>query len=354
MRRNHAARAGIGAAILLATVVAGAVPAHAVGRCFGRRATILGTNDAENINGTAGADVIVTGSGGDRINGRGGNDLICSGTGRDRVRGQAGNDRINGGTSGDVLLSGQGNDVMLGGQGAEFMVGSDGNDTMNAGTGADFMIGGAGNDRYLGGPGLQDLVSFENSGGGVVVDLGIPTAQNTNEGADVITGSEGVIGSAYNDVLRGLNLPSELGDLLAGLEGTDQLLGFDGNDFIIGGLGSDRGAPAPGSLWGGIGDDIVVGDEPESFIEGAGDDDLFGDAGDDFLDGGGNVSGPPAGDVGDAGTHVAGDECTGLETANECERFLRHFRGPLETSVDVRGRMDRWLDVARGRVGSSG
>lgn len=352
MRRLHAIRAALGVMALLAVTVVGS-PAQAAGRCFGRQATIVGTNDIDTINGTGRADVIVTGDGGDRINGGGGNDLICSGNGRDRIRGEAGGDFLNGGNSGDVLLSGDGNDVMVGGQGADFLSGADGSDTMKAGTGADFMIGGSGDDRYVGGPSLQDLISFENSGAGVVVDLAVPAAQNTNEGADVITGVEGVIGSVYNDLLRGRDVPGELGDLLAGLEGTDQLLGFDGNDFIVGGLGSDKGAPAPGSLWGGLGDDIVVGDEPEAFIEGAGDDDLFGDAGDDFLDGGGNVSGPPAGDAGNGGPHVAGDECTGLESAQDCERFLRNTRGPLPIPANVQDRMDRWLDVSWGRVGSS-
>jgi Ca2+-binding RTX toxin-like protein len=363
MRRYHVVRAALGVAVLVAASLVISMPAQAAARCFGRQATLVGTIDVDTINGTAGVDVIVGGGGGDRINGRGGNDLICAGRGRDRVRGQSGNDRINGGPSGDVLLPGEGNDTVVGGQGADFVSGANGNDIMNTGSGSDFLIGGAGDDRYLAGASLQDLISFENSGAGVVVDLGIPTAQNTNEGLDVITGAEGVIGSAYNDLLRGLNLPSEFGDLLAGLEGTDQLLGFDGNDFIIGGLGSDRAGPAPGSLWGGLGNDIVVGDEPEAFLEGSGDDDLFGDAGDDFLDGGGNVSGPPAGDVGNGGPHVQGDECTGLETASECERFLR---GPgsarylsadgsaIWIPADVRERMDGWLAVSRGRVGSSG
>jgi Ca2+-binding RTX toxin-like protein len=358
MRRHHVVRATLGIAVLLTASLVASLPAHAASRCFGRQATLVGTNDVDTINGTAGVDVIASGGAGDRINGRGGNDLICSGSGRDRVRGQSGNDRINGGSSGDVLLLGEGNDTAVGGQGADFVAGANGNDVMNTGAGADFLIGGAGDDRYLAGASLQDLVSFENSGTGVVVDLGIPAAQNTNEGLDVITGAEGVIGSAYNDLLRGLNLPSEFGDLLAGLEGTDQLLGFDGNDFIIGGLGSDRAAPAPGSLWGGLGNDIVVGDEPEAFLEGSGDDDLFGDVGDDFLDGGGNVSGPPAGDIGNGGAHVQGDECTGLETASECERFLRGpgtrlMLGPGSRviPVDVQDRMDWWMDVSRGRVG---
>ncbi|HEV3474152.1 MAG TPA: calcium-binding protein [Actinomycetota bacterium] len=357
MRRHRAVRVALGATLLLTITLVVSLPVQAAARCFGRQATIVGTNDVDTINGTGGADVIVTGEGADRINGRGGNDLICSGRGRDRVRGQAGSDRINGGTSGDVLLAGEGNDVVVGGQGAEFVAGANGNDSMKMGTGADFMIGGAGNDRYLGGPSLQDIASFENSGAGVVVDLGLPTAQNTNEGTDVITGTEGVIGSAYDDRLTGLNIASEFGDLLAGLEGTDQLVGLDGNDFIVGGLGSDKGAPAPGSLSGGFGNDIVVGDEPEAFLEGAGDDDLFGDAGDDFLDGGGNVSGPPAGDVGNGGTHVVGDECTGLETATECERFLRDTRTTFAMAaaqLAVEDHMEWWMGAARGRVGSSG
>ena len=64
-------------------------PAGAHGRvptCFGKPATILGTQQSDRIQGTAGDDVIVGLKGRDYIEGNGGDDLICGGPGKpDRV-----------------------------------------------------------------------------------------------------------------------------------------------------------------------------------------------------------------------------------------------------------------------------
>jgi len=59
------------ATLLLPTVWAVA----GIPRCFGERATIVGTARGEVIRGTPRADVIVALGGADVINGRGGNDL---------------------------------------------------------------------------------------------------------------------------------------------------------------------------------------------------------------------------------------------------------------------------------------
>lgn len=66
-------------------------------RCFGRRATIVGTRHGEKLVGTKRRDVIAALAGNDLVLGRGGNDLICGGRGNDRLRGGRGRDRINGG-----------------------------------------------------------------------------------------------------------------------------------------------------------------------------------------------------------------------------------------------------------------
>ncbi len=56
-----------------ASLSAGAAPP----RCFGRTATIIGTNAGDDIDGTSRADVIVGRGGSDSISGDGGRDLIC-------------------------------------------------------------------------------------------------------------------------------------------------------------------------------------------------------------------------------------------------------------------------------------
>ena len=61
-------------------------------RCLGKRATIVGTREAEKIVGTPGRDVIAALGGRDTVRGLGGDDLICGGQGRDKLFGGAGRD----------------------------------------------------------------------------------------------------------------------------------------------------------------------------------------------------------------------------------------------------------------------
>jgi hypothetical protein len=94
--------------------------------CNGRVTTMVGTDDADELNGTDGADVIAGLNGNDVIGGFIGNDLICAGGGADSVFGSSGN---------DVLFGQGGNDRLFG---------HSGNDTLNGGTGQDQCDGGSG------------------------------------------------------------------------------------------------------------------------------------------------------------------------------------------------------------------
>src|SRR5918999_5467696 len=94
-------------AIVVLTGASMIVPSHAVAAaptCFGKRATIVGTNrnkrERVELKGTPGNDVIVGLGGYDYIDARGGNDLICAGGGDDEVKGGPGNDEIRG--EGDI------------------------------------------------------------------------------------------------------------------------------------------------------------------------------------------------------------------------------------------------------------
>jgi Ca2+-binding RTX toxin-like protein len=300
-----------------------ASPAQAAPRCFGRRATIVGTGKNDKINGTPGKDVIVGGGGHDRISGRGGDDLICGGSGRDTLRGKAGDDRLNGGNHSDFMFGHAGNDELRGFGGADVLNGARGNDDLEGGSSGELvLIGGPGDDLYNGGPGLFDLASFEGSPAGVIVDLNVLTSQNTNEGIDTLLGVEGVTGSLFNDRITGQNVASPTGNGLFGLDGVDEILGLDGDDTIDGELGHDRGGPGVGQLNGGAGNDLVLG--------GSGDDDLYGDTGNDLLDGFEDGETPGVGDFGSGGPDT--DECFGLETNDgTCE-----MNTPRLTSSQVR------------------
>jgi hypothetical protein len=78
--------------------------------CAGRIATIVGTNDADELRGTSGDDVIAALRGDDSVQGRGGDDLVCGGKGRDDVAGGRGDDFLRGGSGRDTCDGGPGRD----------------------------------------------------------------------------------------------------------------------------------------------------------------------------------------------------------------------------------------------------
>jgi Ca2+-binding RTX toxin-like protein len=96
------------ATVLFSGLLSTASPAGEAPRCFGRSATIAGTNGHDSLRGTSGPDVIVGRRGYDAIFGCGGNDLICGGTGADGIEGGAGRDKIRAGPDpGDELVEAQ-------------------------------------------------------------------------------------------------------------------------------------------------------------------------------------------------------------------------------------------------------
>ncbi|NQE60549.1 hypothetical protein E1H18_237 [Caulobacter sp. RHG1] len=160
--------------------------------------------------------------------------------------------------------------------------GTPGNDVFRAGAGDDVMIRSQGDDIYDGGPGL-DFVFFTDAPRAINVDLLISGPQETGDGRDTFIDIEAILGSRYNDVLRGSDGYNQLSggdgdDLLEGRGGDDSLTGDAGNDIIRGGAGND-------TLSGGTGNDQVFGDDGDDYLV------LFPEttgasAGDDIVDGG--------------------------------------------------------------------
>ena len=197
----------------------------AVPRCFGEKATIVGTNGADLLVGTDRKDVIV---------------------------GLRGKDTIRGGDRGDLICAGRGDDVVKGGDGIDLIFGEDGDDTLRGGPGLfNQIVPGPGDDFVHGGPapkggGGGDEVIYLFSANGVSVDLGAATAMG--EGNDEIVNVEWVIGSPHDDVLVGSDREFEV---FFGADGNDTISGLGGDDSPTGGAGDDQ-------IDGGDGTDILA------------------------------------------------------------------------------------------------
>lgn len=154
----------------------------------------IGPNAAgQNIQGSAGNDVISSGGGSDVVSAGDGDDKVSGGANKDLLKGGAGNDVMNGDSSNDILLGGAGDDYLFGGAQDDSLVG---------GTGSDHLIGGEDDDKlYLGTTnsngsydGVQDWVYFaENDGKDQVFgfEAGLDTLVLT-EGTDYTLSSDGI------------------------------------------------------------------------------------------------------------------------------------------------------------------
>ena len=271
---------------------------------------LIGDANANTLIGNAGNDTLAGGAGGDRLDG---------GTGIDFAdySGSAAGVTVNlvtGGTSGDALgdtysgieglIGSAFNDVLIGDANANTLIGNGGNDTLQGGAGADSLDGGAG----------IDLADYTNSGAAVTVNLATGVGTGGEAVGDTYSGIEGLIGSAFNDVLIG----DGNANTLIGNGGNDTLQGGAGADSLDGGAGTADFADYSGSAAGvtvnlttGIGSggdasgdtvvglegligtafsDVLTGDSnADTLIGNAGDDTLQGGAGADRLDGGSGI-----------------------------------------------------------------
>lgn len=192
-------------------------------KCFGHRATIVGTNGNDHLRGTSGRDVIVGLGGNDGILARQGNDFVCAGPGDDVVHAAEGVNKMSGGP-GDDWLDGRrakGN-VALAGSGADLV--------QAEGT----ITGGDGRDR---------IYSY-----GYLTPSSSPFPDTTDGG----TGRDKIYGGSNGEVLKGGDQNDEIhagsgNDRVEGNADDDVLNGDNGNDNIYGGSGTDTCAQGAGT-----------------------------------------------------------------------------------------------------------
>jgi len=157
----------------------------------------------------------------------------------------AGNDRYDGapGHNFGTVEGGTGDDTITGGDNADNLFGDEGNDTIFGGLGDDFIEGGLGADTLFGQGGINDFVGYDESLSAVSVDLAAGTASDGID-VDAISQFEGVVGSRFNDTIRGGSLAETLlggagNDIIDGRGGADTIRGEAGSDDITGGSGND-------------------------------------------------------------------------------------------------------------------
>lgn len=277
--------------------------------------------------GTAAADTLTAGEGGQEVFGLGGNDRLIGSDGPDRLLGGDGNDTLLGGAGGDELWGGGGNDwldggegddalfaegpgtaevdgflgrnTLIGGAGRDSLWGADGRDWLDGGAGADFLYGGAGADTLLGGAG-EDTI--QGGDGADSIDGG-PGADWIDAGS----GNDTVVydpddpwvdgGDDWDWLVVPIPVAIALGDALDQAEGGGILRGFEAVDAsgatgavtITGSAGANHliGGSQADFLSGGAGNDTLVGGAgADTLLGGEGDDLIIPGAGPDYTEGG--------------------------------------------------------------------
>lgn len=227
--------------------------------------TILGLAGNDYLFGRAGNDGLEGGLGADFLDGGDGVDTAGYGNAASGVTafllgpnlntGEAAGDtyasieNLIGSNFNDVLGGSDVQNTIFGGGGADAIYGGGGDDLLEGGVGGDFLDGQAG----------YDYASYTQAGAGVTVFLGGAFLNAGEAAGDSYTSIEGVLGSAYADLIGGDNTSNTI----QGYDGNDWILGIGGDDLLVGGNGNDL-------LEGGIGHDILdggSGDDVASYRE---------------------------------------------------------------------------------------
>ncbi|WP_207481823.1 calcium-binding protein [Arenibaculum pallidiluteum] len=297
---------------------------------------MIGTTDADTIDGMAGHD---------HLHGLGGNDILVNRgvTGMDIIDGGAGTDLVSyahldrpvlvslkdgvaddpAGIVSDKLISIENvwgsayEDTLVGNAIANELIGRSGNDILEGMAGADVISGGTG----------KDLATYGTSYAGVTVSLATGEVHGGHAEGDKLYSIESLGGSDYADMLKGTDGANDLhggkgNDSLYGQGDDDELLGGDGNDVIDGGFGADfaHGGKGSDTVFGGAGADRLEGNQ--------GSDTIYGQMGRDLIDGG------------------SGDDV--IVGGSNDDTFLYNFRAPRQDTGDGHDRIVGFEGASKG------
>ncbi|MDA1072828.1 MAG: S8 family serine peptidase, partial [Proteobacteria bacterium] len=214
---------------------------------------LLGGAGSDLLEGGADADMLAGGAGDDRLDGGEGNDTadyndatagvtvdlgnagfqsVGGGQGLDRftsieaVSGSRFADTLTSDAAGGALRGNDGDDLLVGRGGDDVLRGSGDNDTLAGGEGNDRLFGDEGDDVLIAGLGTfdggsgTDLLDLSAASSAVTIDLATGTMAFSEGGAGTIRDIEHVLGSAHDDILKGL----ATGSRLDGAGGDDELV----------------------------------------------------------------------------------------------------------------------------------
>ena len=203
-----------------------------------------GSDHADRLSGTVGANTLSGGAGDDTLSGRGGDDLIIGGAGVDLARyAEAGSGvhavlwdavaTVADGAGGTDTLEGV--EHLEGSAYADLIEGAETSDGLLGGSGDDTLIGNRGADRIDGGVGADVIYGDAAPSHPVVAPLVFGT-----------DGDDRLSGNRYDNEVRGLGGD----DTLSGGEGADSLYGGEGDDVVL-------FAPTDAYADGGAGQDVL-------------------------------------------------------------------------------------------------
>jgi serralysin len=247
--------------------------------------TVFLTGNAlvNHLTGAGGDDRLDGGAGADVMNGGAGNDTYWVDNAGDQIIDSSGTDLVNTTLAAYTLQAGlenltftdsgphsgtgnAANNIITGGSGDDVLTGLDGNDTLDGGAGNNRLIGGAGSNNLLNG-----TADYSSAPGPIAVHYRTAftdAGMNGWGGTDSFFHINGVIGTAFNDVIEGAGGA----DRLEGGGGNDTLIGTEGGDTLLGGTGDDiyMVSTSPGAInIGGFAGFTVVelpGEGTDSFV----------------------------------------------------------------------------------------
>jgi Ca2+-binding RTX toxin-like protein len=237
---------------VVASLAVGGAGGDAAGDTFSGVEALIGSSHDDRLTGDDAANVLSGAGGNDVLSGGKGNDSLDGGLGDDTLIGGDGADALNGGFGFDMASyqgagagvvaslasGGTGGDAvgdtfsslegLIGSAYGDRLSGNEGHNLLIGHGGDDVLSGGGGNDTLDGGDGF-DIADYSTAATGLSLDL-----SGGNSG-DVLSSIEGLVGSAFDDVLSG----NGAANLLDGGAGNDVLRGGDGSDTLWGDRGND-------------------------------------------------------------------------------------------------------------------